>query len=137
MAFNPNAQLDPSQVEDRRGSRGGFGGAGTLVAGGGGLGLIVTIVALLLGVNPAQLVQQQPAQPEVAGVQNVQSCRTGAEANQREDCRIVGFVDSIQKYWDDDFKRRGGRYAPAKTVLFSGATQAECGLAQTEMGPFY
>jgi predicted metalloprotease len=142
MAFNPNAQLDPSEVEDRRGSRG-FGGAGPLVAGGGGLGLIITIVAMLLGVNPGQLgqvvQQQQPAaqQPEVAGVQNVQSCRTGADANQREDCRIVGFVDSIQKYWADDFKRRGGSYTGAKTVLFTGETQAACGPAQTEMGPFY
>jgi len=141
MAFNPNAQLDPSQVEDRRGSRGGFGGAGPLVAGGGGLGLIVTIVAMLLGVNPGQLSQiVQPAaqqQPEVAGAQSAQSCRTGADANQREDCRIVGYVDSIQKYWADDLKRRGGKYTQAKTVLFSGQTQADCGPAQTEMGPFY
>jgi hypothetical protein len=49
MSFNKRSRLDPSQVEDRRGRR-----AGTTIAiGGGGLGLIITIVALLLGVNLA------------------------------------------------------------------------------------
>ena len=48
MSFNKRSRLGPSQVEDRRGRR----GTGTVIAlGGGGLGLIITIVALLLGVK--------------------------------------------------------------------------------------
>ncbi len=136
--FNPNARLDPGQVQDRR--RGGV--AGPVIAGGGGIGLIIAIVAMLLGVNPGNIgvnpgVVQQPQQPEVAGVQTTAECRTGADANQREDCRIVGFTNSIQKYWTDEFARRGWQYTPAQTVLFSGATNAACGYAQTAQGPFY
>jgi hypothetical protein len=162
MAFNENAQLDPSQVEDRR--RGGFGGfsrrgygggyggssyGGPIAVGGGGLGLLVLVVALLLGVNPFGQSTQPSTQPYVfeqpgaAGAntgqpaQSVQSCRTGADANQREDCRIVGFVDSIQQYWTDEFKRHNAQYAPARTVLFTEVTQAGCGVASEEQGPFY
>jgi len=64
-------------------------------------------------------------------------CQVGAQANVREDCRVVGFVNSIQHYWTDEFARRGARYQPAKTVFFSGATQSGCGLASSDVGPFY
>src|SRR3954452_13861462 len=120
MPFNNQSQLDPSQVEDRRGR-----GAGTTMAiGGGGLGLVILVVAMLLGVNPSDLgtvVQPQtPQSPQNSGsTSNLQEqCRTGADANAREDCRIVGFVNSIQSFWTDELGRRGTRYTPAKLILF-------------------
>jgi predicted metalloprotease len=67
----------------------------------------------------------------------VQECRTGADANKRTDCRVVGFVDSVQKYWSDEFTRRGSRYSPAPTVIFTGYTRAACGTASAATGPFY
>ena len=51
MRFNENAQLDPSQVEDRRG--GGIRPAGAMMVGGGGLGLLILLVGLFFGVDPA------------------------------------------------------------------------------------
>ncbi len=137
MTFRGNAPLDPSQVEDQRG-RGGMGGGlggGGLVVGGGGIGIIILIISLLLGVNP--LSDYSGTNPPIDGAPSVQDCQTGADANKRDDCRIVGFVDSIQKYWTDEFTRRGDNYLPAKTVLFTDAVQGGCGLAQTAMGPFY
>src|SRR5690242_5445040 len=108
MPFNDQSQLDPSQVEDRRGS-----GMGTTIAvGGGGLGLVILVVALLLGINPADLGGVvAPAATSVttdgAGAGTTTDleaeCKTGADANTREDCRIVGFVDSIQTYWTEEF----------------------------------
>jgi uncharacterized protein len=132
VTFRGNAPLDPSQVEDRRGSGGG--GAGPVIVGGGGLGLVILIIALLLGVNP---LSDYAGETPVEGPSSLQDCKTGADANKRDDCRIVGFVDSIQKYWGDEFTRRGETYLPAATVLYTGYAQGACGLAQSAMGPFY
>ena len=139
MPFNKRSRLDTSQVEDRRGR-----GLGTTVAvGGGGLGLVVLLAAILLGVNPgdlADLTGQAPsASTENASEINnlAEECRTGADANTRQDCRIVGFVNSIQAFWTDEFARQGTQYFPAKTVLFTGSTQAACGYATAAVGPFY
>jgi predicted metalloprotease len=135
VPFNPDAQLDPSQVEDRRGR--GSGGGGPIMVGGGAVGLIILIAALLLGIDPTGLIDTS-SQPPIEGAQSVQDCRSGADANKRADCRVVGFVDSVQKYWGDEFNRRGGTtYTPAATVLFSGYTEAACGTASAATGPFY
>jgi predicted metalloprotease len=135
VTFDPNAKLDPSQVEDRRGS--GSSAGGPIVVGGGAVGLIIVIALLLLGVDPTSVIDTTSAQPPIEGVQSVQDCRTGADANKREDCRVVGLVDSVQKYWSDEFSRRGGTYSPAPTVIFSGYTNAACGTASAATGPFY
>jgi predicted metalloprotease len=140
MSFNKNSRLDPTQVEDRRGRR----GAGTVVAvGGGGLGLIITIVIMLLGGNfsiptTGDTGQVPMATDYAGGINDLETqCQTGADALNREDCRIVGFVNSIQSFWADEFARRGSQYSPADTVLFTGSTDAACGYASSAMGPFY
>jgi predicted metalloprotease len=144
MSFNPNAQLDPSQVDDQRGR--GIGGRGVAI-GGGGLGLIIVLVyALLTGSAPSpseagaldQLINQTigengPAPSSALATE----CKTGADANQKEDCRIVGYINSVQAYWKQAFSRSGQTYEPAKTRFFSGALDTGCGTATTEVGPFY
>ncbi|MEZ4865893.1 MAG: neutral zinc metallopeptidase [Caldilineaceae bacterium] len=140
MSFNRRSRLDASQVEDRRGQR----GAGrTIAVGGGGLGLLVLLVVYLLGGNPSDLIGVLEPAP-AASTQNTQdatnlaeACQTGADANDREDCRVVGFVNSIQAFWADEFARQGERYSQAKTVLYTEATEAACGYASAAMGPFY
>ena len=139
MPFNDRSRLDPSQVEDRRGRR-----VGPAVAiGGGGLGLVVLVVALLLGIDPSSLGSVTEPPPSVSTespgstTSLEQQCQTGADANAREDCRIVGFVNSIQSFWTDEFARRGTTYTPAKLVLFTDATEAACGYASAAVGPFY
>jgi predicted metalloprotease len=138
MAFNEESKLDPTQVEDRRGR-----GPGTAVAvGGGGLGLLVLVVALLFGIDPSSLGTSVPPPAMTPGSSGSSStieedCRTGVDANARADCRVVGFVNSIQAYWTGEFARRGETYTPARLVLFTGATEAACGFATSAVGPFY
>jgi uncharacterized protein len=139
MPFNENKQLDPSQVQDRRGRSTGR----TIAVGGGGIGLLVLVVALILGVNPGDLLNNAGIVPQTSDTTMSEisdlatTCQTGADANNRQDCAIVGYVNSIQAFWTDEFVTNGAEYTPAQTVLFSGATEAACGYASGASGPFY
>lgn len=139
MPFNEKKRLDPSQVQDRRGR-----GAGkTIAIGGGGLGVVILLVSMLLGVDLGDLANIDGIIPSTSDtyledVNNLEAeCLTGADANTRDDCRIVGFVNSIQAFWTDEFALQGMEYIPAETVLFTGSTQAACGYASGASGPFY
>ena len=113
MTFNQGARLDPDQVTDVRGRS--YGGGRGLAIGGGGIGLVIAIVYLLLGGDPGALVRPAAGRPVTGpgGSQLTQECQTGADANERADCRIVGFVNSIQAYWRDAL-RAGRRTVPAR-----------------------
>jgi predicted metalloprotease len=104
-----------------------------LAVGGGGLGLLVAVVAaLVFGVDVFDTGGGGPAlQPE----RSLTECRTGADANEQRECRIVGTVNSIQAYWGQAF--RDGGYEEADTVVFEGSTQTGCGAASASVGPFY
>ncbi len=140
MRFRPGARLDPSQVQDVRGSGGGGGfGLPGVAMGGGGLGvvgiLIYLAIALLSNGNGGALgpldgstvAQQTPGQ--ALGTE----CTTGADANAKEDCRILGDINSVQAYWSKALPK----YTIAKTVFFTGSTDTGCGGASTDVGPFY
>ena len=146
MRYRRNVELDPSQIEDRRG-RGPMLGVpgGGLTVGGGGLGLVGLVIYLLvnalagggglagpLGNLDGSTVSQAPPSQVLRD-----ECRSGAQANTKEDCRIVADVNSVQRYWTDRFAADGSTYAPAKTVFFTGSTDTGCGPATTEVGPFY
>jgi uncharacterized protein len=146
MPFRRNVRLDPSQIEDRRGRR----KLGAPIAvGGGGIGLIAAILILLLtalngGSDPSGAssrffdeLANQTTDGSPSGTSLAEACRTGADVNTREDCRIVGFVNSIQKFWTDEFARRGDRYDLAKTTFFTDYTDTGCGTASSQVGPFY
>jgi hypothetical protein len=142
MTFKPGASLDPSQVEDVRGSR--IGGRGVALGGGGGaVGLILIVAYLLLGGSPGDLgalsnqVIGDGSDVGPASTALYNECQTGADANAREDCRIVGYVNSIQAYWTDEFARSGSRYEPARTRFFSDQISTGCGFASSASGPFY
>lgn len=147
--FNEDVQLDTTQVEDVRGrSLGGRGGAAL----GGGLGIIGLILALIFGGNPfgggGGLGGLEDLNNQTAGGSIEQgaaggsgtlktSCQTGADANQKEDCRMVGYINSIQKYWRDEFTRSKLTYPVARTRFFTGQINTGCGAASAAVGPFY
>jgi uncharacterized protein len=146
MRFRRDFELDPSQVEDRRGQGPMLGlPGGGLTVGGGGLGILGLVVYVLVSVlsssgglsgplgnlDGSTVAEAPPSQ--VLG----QECSTGADAQKREDCRIVAYINSVQRYWDGEFKALGRSYTPAKTVFFTGSTDTGCGSAGTDVGPFY
>jgi uncharacterized protein len=142
VRFRRNASLDPGQVTDVRG-RGGFGPGGIALGGGGlgGIALVIYLLVALLGGNdsPGQfgpLDNQQVGQGDTPS-EISSACRTGQDANEREDCRIVAVVNSVQKFWDGVFQRSGRNYQYVDTVFFTDQVQTGCGLADSQVGPFY
>jgi predicted metalloprotease len=135
MTFDPNASLDPGQVTDRRG----MGGRGAAIGGGGAIGLVLLLAYTLLGGNPNDLgpILEPGAVTGPGSSQLATDCKTGQDANTRDDCRILGYVNSVQAYWKDYFASTSQTYTPAKLVLFSGATSSGCGTASASTGPFY
>jgi hypothetical protein len=135
MTFKPGARLDPDQVTDVRGRS--MGGGRGLAVGGGGIGLVIALVYLLLGGDPSSLVTSDPGASVQPNASALAECETGADANARADCRMVGFVNSIQAYWVSAYKSGGGTYRPAELVIFTDAVNTACGQATSAVGPFY
>jgi predicted metalloprotease len=134
VRFRPGARLDPSQVEDRRGR-----GGGPIALGGGGLGvagLVIYLLFALLGGSGGGTFSdlQGLSSPQASATLD---CSTGADANTQQDCRILGDVNSVQKYWADWFRAHNKTYQGANTVFFDGSTSTGCGAATTDVGPFY
>src|SRR4051812_47010045 len=138
MRFRDTATLDPSQIDDERGRGGGRFGAvpGGGLAVGGGAGIIGLLVALLVGFTQLSGGSGTSSAPVTAN-QLAQECRTGADANSREQCRIVGVVNSVQEFWSDELGANAQSYLPAQTTLFSDAIDTGCGSATSDVGPFY
>ncbi|HEU5324644.1 MAG TPA: neutral zinc metallopeptidase [Candidatus Limnocylindria bacterium] len=135
MTFRPDAQLDPGRVTDARGRRVRGGG----IAVGGGLGgLVLVALYLLMGGNLGDLAGGAGAPAEgPVGSQLAAECDTGEEANQRQDCRIVGTINSLDAYWTEAFQASNQQLQLPEAELFTDATQTACGGATSAVGPFY
>jgi len=132
VRFRSGAALDTGEISDRRGSGIGLSPGMALGGGGGIVGLVVAVLFAIGGLGGGS----GSTTDGLAGQSNrnlAQSCRTGADANQREDCRIVAVVNSVQEYWTQALRD----YVPAQTVFFTGQTQSGCGTATSAVGPFY
>ena len=143
MRFRRGARLDPGQVTDVRGRR--MGGAGGVAVGGGGLGLAALVIYLLVtvlsggggGLGPlGQLQNERVGQGDTPSSVSSE-CKTGQDANQREDCRIVAVVNSVQKFWDGVFQSSNRQYQYVDTVFFTDQVDTGCGVASSQVGPFY
>ncbi|HET7857462.1 MAG TPA: neutral zinc metallopeptidase, partial [Gaiellaceae bacterium] len=141
MRFRRGARLDPGQVTDVRGRRMAPGG---LAVGGGGIGIAVLVVYLLITVlgGGGALGQLAPLDDQAVGQGDSpgevsQECRTGEDANERQDCRIVAVVNSVQGFWNGVFERSNRRYPYVDTVFFTDQVQTGCGVASSQVGPFY
>jgi uncharacterized protein len=119
-------------------------GPGGVAVGGGGLGLGALLIYILISVlsgggglgQLTELDDQRVGQGDTPA-EISQECRTGEDANQREDCRIVAVVNSVQKFWDGVFQRSNQPYQYVDTVFFTDQVQTGCGFASSQVGPFY
>src|SRR3954464_416042 len=148
MRFRRDAPLDTGKVTDLRGRS--MGAPGGIALGGGGIGIVAVVIWLLISLlsgggnglgQLAPLDQQtvgQGGQPgQIGSPSDLSSCRTGADANARDDCRIVGVVNSVQQFLGGVFEGGNKPYTKVDTVLFTDQTSTGCGTATSQVGPFY
>jgi len=116
-------------IEDRRGAR-----APKLL--GGGIGTIVLVlVAMYFGVDPAPLLQT---------MQDSGSASTAGSRPSAEDLKDDPLADMVsvvvadtEDVWTEIFAAQDRRYQAPTLVMFTGVTQSACGRGQAAMGPFY
>jgi uncharacterized protein len=157
MSLNENADLDPSQVEDLRGRRGGGGlrlptgrGGGMrfpIPTGKGGIGLVGLAVLCLLGLlfaggNATGLLPElgDPGGEGPSGGGGLGETCDQDNPDRFDDiaCRNLLYVNSIQAYWQTALPERFGQpYEATTTRYFSEAVSTECGDATSGAGPFY
>jgi len=110
-------------------------GRGAAVGGIGGVGfLVIVVLYMLLGGDPAQLVEQMPSQSMPSA-----STITGPPPPGQEE--LADFVSVVladtEDTWNPIFASIGREYEEPRLVLFSGQVQSACGMAGAAVGPFY
>jgi len=142
MRFNPKARIDQSQIETRSGGGGrGGGGMRMPIPGGGGgkvgLGTIVVIVlfVVLTQCTGMDLLGSGSSSNDSP---SANTCQSGADANDRQECAVDLFTTSVQNFWKQAYPDQTGKpYDVVSTVRFQGGTDSGCGPASADMGPFY
>jgi predicted metalloprotease len=145
---------ESSNIEDRRGEGGGFGGGfggggfggggmGGLPIGGGlfkgGFGLIaIVVIGMILGVNPLSLLGGMDDGTSRMAPQSQTRPASRPSANADPETQFVARVlKSTEDVWGELFQQMGRQYRQPRLVLFRDATQTACGMGQSAMGPFY
>ena len=103
---------------------------------GAGMGIggiiIAGIIALMMGKNPVEVIQNMGATQQTTETNYTPSA---------EEEELATFAKKIlagtEDVWTAEFKKMGKQYIPPKLVLFSGAVQSGCGGATSSTGPFY
>lgn len=145
-------QRPSDNIEDRRGMGGGFGfprggGYRIPIGTGGGRGMSISTILILIviyfvakAVFGVDLLDMLSGGSGVGTSRNLQppgqsrSADVTGDAGRDFVARVLGSTEDV---WTDIFQKAGRRYDPPKLVLFTGAAQSACGMAQSAMGPFY
>lgn len=128
MDFKSDASIESGSVV----SGGGGGRGGGLAIGGIG-GVIIAIIAALLGLNPGDVMGGGSGSPADQPTQAATECRTGADVQRNPDCRWRAYMSSLTDYWGQTLNG----FEPTTMQTFSGQVRTACGTASSQVGPFY
>jgi predicted metalloprotease len=132
MRWTPGGRS--SNIEDRRGSSGGFGG-GMMPMGIGGT-VVLLVLSLIFGRDFVGGGSSDPAMQQTSAGDVAPATETPEE---HREVQFVSFVlDSAQAVWSRiEPQAFGEPWHDAKLVLYREGTPTGCGMGQTAMGPFY
>jgi len=136
MRFGDSPESD--NFEDRTGQSGGGGGMNL----GGGLGMILPLVASRFGiVGVLVLVLGYCALTQLGGggiLGGGGSTEAGPSKLDPNTGRFMKQVlGSTEQVWGQIFQQAGAKYTPTTLVAYTNYNQSGCGAAQAAMGPFY
>ncbi|MDQ3024526.1 MAG: zinc metallopeptidase, partial [bacterium] len=118
-----------TNVSDRRGMSG-----GGMALGGGSL--VILLIAMLMGADPRQLLEQMGSAGMGGGTATQeQYVPTPHEEELKEFSEVV--LKDTEDVWNAIFQKQGNDYQEPTMVLFSGQVQSACGHASAAVGPFY
>src|ERR1044072_725899 len=121
-------QRQSDNIEDRRGmSRGG-------IAIGGVGGIVGLIIALLLGADPRQLLEQNGGVDPSSGTQTSRPVNPQEEELKQFSATVLASTEDV---WTEIFRQQGSSYRKPTLVLFTDQVQSACGNAGASVGPFY
>lgn len=137
MSFNDNVRSDSGRVRTSSGSRVAMGGSLSV----GGL-LFVLALSYFTGVDLIGLLTDSslhPTQTSQASSIDLSHCRTGADANQYTECRMVTTADSLDQVWSEQLRAQGSptTYEMPSFTIFQNSVSTGCGSASSAVGPFY
>lgn len=127
-------------LEDRRGSGGGFAG---MPGGRGGIGIgtmvVLGLLGWALGIDPRLLIGGAELIGGIGGRPQTQETRRSSGPPTDEMGRFVSAVlAQNEDVWSKVLPQQANtRYQAPRLVLFSGVDRSGCGMAQSAMGPFY
>jgi predicted metalloprotease len=122
-------------VDDLRGTGGGRALGVPLAAGGGLVGIIALLIAVLSGGGGGlgSMINQIPG-----GVPDGSSSNEVASEAQSEEASFVKFLtEDTQALWAAEFQQAGRQYQYARLNMFTDQVNTGCGPATSAVGPFY
>ena len=143
-----------SNVEDRRGQGGGFGGGlgrgggmripipGGMRTGGGGLSGIIILVILFFvlracGIDPLAMLEEGG----LPGQTQTQTQQPGGGEGAQPSDEMGQFVATVlaetEDVWKGIFQAEGQQYTEPSLVMFTNQVNSACGFASAAAGPFY
>ena len=120
-----------SNIEDRRGMRPVRTGVGLSLG-----GVLFLVVLSLLGINPLPFLGVATQAPEVQMQPSDQPYQESPQEAKLREMTAVVLADT-EDTWNAILPQYGVQYVEPKLVLFGGAVQSACGMAESAMGPFY
>jgi predicted metalloprotease len=109
--------------------------SGGKIAIGGGLGgIVILFIALLLGADPRQLLQQLPQDQGQPGTETSRSINPEEEELKQFSAAVLASTEDV---WGQVFQQNGRNYRKPTLVLFSDRVESACGVAGAAVGPFY
>jgi len=128
---------ESSNVEDRRSSRGGFGGGISMRS----LFMLAPIIRMLLKTKFGWVIIAVGAFLYFNNVNPLSMAGGSSSGVNTKDEKEAKFIKKVLKttedIWSQILPKYGIRYQKPKLVLYRGHTTSGCGFASAQMGPFY